>query len=191
MIDTWASILAARGRQDYLGMQKTSEDVSRYVLAITRTRPELIIECGTRHGKSAEWFAGFAPVVSIDIDANCAFTLPPSRYPVTWLCGSSIDPDILARVEELAAGKRVLVSLDSDHEPDHVLAEMEAYGPMVSPGGYMVVEDGIIRAWMGTSSPLDAIEKFLPVHPEWIVDAELEDTFPVTLFPCGWLRKGM
>ena len=51
--------------------------------------------------------------------------------------GSSIDPAIIAQVQGIARGyERVLVCLDSNHTHDHVLAELEAYGPLVSPRSY-------------------------------------------------------
>jgi cephalosporin hydroxylase len=50
---------------------------------------------------------------------------------------------MVERVRALTAGKRVLVIADSDHEKNHVLAEIHAYSPMVHVGGYFVVEDSL------------------------------------------------
>ena len=47
--------------------------------------------------------------------------------------GSSVDPAVVAQVAELAAEvDRVMVILDSNHTHEHVLAELEAYAPMVT-----------------------------------------------------------
>ena len=60
--------------------------------------------------------------------------------------GSSIEPNIIAQVHEIASGyDRVLVCLDSNHTHDHVLAELEAYAPLVSHSSYCVVFDTIIE----------------------------------------------
>ena len=39
----------------------------------------------------------------------------------------------------------VLVCLDSNHTHAHVLAELEAYAPLVTPGSYCVVFDTLIE----------------------------------------------
>jgi len=45
---------------------------------------------------------------------------------------SSIDPAIFAQVQDIAHGhERVLVCLDCNHTHEHVLAELEAYAPLV------------------------------------------------------------
>ena len=41
-------------------------------------------------------------------------------------------------------GERVLVLLDSNHTKAHVLAELEAYAPLVSVGSYLVATDGVM-----------------------------------------------
>lgn len=187
MRDVTASVEAC-GKQDHLGMSKVAPDVRRYETIIRRTRPTLIIETGTYQGQSAKWFTQFAPVVTIDIDPKRTMAAR-NLADVTAICGSSVDPNVLHTVYDLAKGHRVLVSLDSHHSPEHVLAEMNAYAPLVHPGGYMVVEDGIMRYWLHHPGPLDAIESWLKGRPDWAPDMELEDCEPITLFPSGWLVR--
>jgi hypothetical protein len=58
----------------------------------------------------------------------------PAHPRLTYLTASSTDPQVVAQVAERAAGAGpVLVVLDSDHGRDHVLAELRAYAPMVTP----------------------------------------------------------
>jgi cephalosporin hydroxylase len=64
-----------------------------------------------------------------------------------------------------------MVLLDSNHIHDHVLAELEAYGPMVSSGSYCVVFDTVIeylpdglysnRPWARGNNPMTAVDRFL------------------------------
>jgi cephalosporin hydroxylase len=190
VIDVEASVVACR-RQNHLGMTKTLEDVARYERLIRDYRPEVIVECGTFEGISALWFADWAPVITVDISPRLSHPVRRTGGDrVTWIVGrSSVDPTVVNEVAALVDGRRALVTLDSDHSPAHVLAEMNAYAPLVQPGGYMVVEDGIVRQWWHVPGPLDAIEQWLPEHPEWSIDLDIEDMFPVTLFPSGWLRR--
>lgn len=185
-----ASVAAYRRQWDTIpGLVKVAEDLHRYEQIIETTRPEVIIECGTWSGASAAWFADHdVDVITIDTVDNR--TVNHDR--VTYLHGSSTDPDIVRKATELAAGRRTMVILDSDHSAVHVAAELEAYGPLVSPGCYLIVEDTICRFVPGTpvtaAGPLDAVEAFLP-RPGWEHDQELLDLHPVSHHPGGWLRK--
>ena len=95
-------------------------------------------------------------------------------------------------VRERAAGKSVMVILDSDHTRDHVLAELRAYAPIVTPGQYLVVEDSNINGhpvFPGFGpGPMEALQAFLAETGEFEVDRSREK-FLVTFNPGGYLRK--
>lgn len=179
------------------GMLKLDEDLDRYRQIIEDTKPEVIVETGTRTGASAHWFARLGlDVITIDIDGEER----PGKDRITRIVGDSADPGIVAKVAELVGGRRCMVSLDSDHSAAHVGKEIELYGPLVSPGCYLVVEDGIfayatrtLRTAHGlgemVGSPLDAIEKHLDGNPDWSRDVAVERLHPVTHHPAGWWIK--
>ena len=128
-------------RATWLGAQalKNPLDLWIYQEILFETRPALVVETGTYRGGSALYLAsicdlvGSGEVVSIDVE--------PERddYPqhprITYLAGrSSTDADVVGEIRERAAGKPVLVVLDSDHSQSHVAAELEAYAPLVPVG---------------------------------------------------------
>jgi cephalosporin hydroxylase len=164
---------------------------------IAEVKPAILIETGTHQGGSALFFAhlfelmGHGIVVSIDVEKK--HDLAHSR--VVCLTGSSVAPEIVANVQSLAqaAGGPVLVTLDSDHSEKHVSAELAAYARLVTPGSYIVVQDGVIdvlpRFAAGRPGPLPAIDEFLRHHPEFKVDEARSRKFLISHHPKGWLRR--
>jgi cephalosporin hydroxylase len=181
----------------WLGVQalKNPLDLWVYQEIMFETHPELIVETGTYRGGSAFFLAsmcdllGEGDVVSIDIEA--ARDDYPVHPRITYLAGrSSTDPDVVAEVRERAAGRRVLVVLDSDHSQAHVEAELEAYAPLVPVGCYVVVEDsniGHIRPDL-LPGPFEAVERFLARSDDFEIDGEREK-FLITFNPNGYLRR--
>jgi cephalosporin hydroxylase len=181
----------------WLGTQalKNPLDLWIYQEIVVETQPELIVETGTYRGGSAHFLAsvcdlvGRGEVVSIDVE--------PARddYPVhpriTYLAGrSSTDPGVVAEVAERAAGRPILVVLDSDHSQAHVEAELAAYAPLVPLGCYLIVEDsniGQIREDL-MPGPLQAVESFLSRRDDFEIDREREK-FLITFNPSGYLRR--
>ena len=176
---------------------KLTSDLWMYRTIIDDLRPGLIIETGTRFGGSALWFAdqlellGHGAVVTVDID-----DVPgkPTHPRITHLLGSSSDPAVADQVRALLPtdGSPVLVVLDSDHTRDHVLAEMRLFGPMVTPGSIMIVEDTNINghpvfAEFGPG-PYEAVEAFLQENDDFEVD-ESYHLYYVTQNPRGYLRR--
>lgn len=169
---------------------------------IADLKPTLIIETGTAFGGSALFYARQldkleAPggkVISIDIEAN---DLLPKHPRVSFVAGSSIAPDIVDVVTICAQNHpRVMVILDSDHSREHVLAELDAYAPLVTPGQFLLVEDTNINGrpvpidWNGGPGPGPAVDEWLPNHPEFSADP-LAERYLLTMHPGGWLRRAM
>jgi cephalosporin hydroxylase len=154
------------------------------------------VETGTAHGGSALYLAtlcetvGTGEVVSVDIGP---WPDRPAHPRLTYLTASSTDPAVVARVAERATGAgTVLVVLDSDHRRDHVLAELRAYAPLVTPGSYLVVEDTNINGHPVYEAfgpgPMEAVQDFLKERDDFEADRSREK-FLLTFNPGGWLRR--
>ncbi|HZZ80692.1 MAG TPA: CmcI family methyltransferase [Gemmataceae bacterium] len=166
---------------------------------IAELKPALLIETGTNRGGSALFFAhlfdllGHGRVVTIDVERLHDITHPR----ITFLIGSSVAPDIVAMVRGHAeqAGGPVLVTLDSDHTAPHVRAELDAYAPLVTPGSWCLVQDGVIDAMPrfigGRPGPRVAVEDFLRTRGDFELDAERSRKFLISHHPGGWLRRTM
>lgn len=181
-------------------IEKTPSDLARLEVLIDRIHPEVVVETGLHFGGSAKWFAERVPqVVTVDIDAESVGNFDGPRN-VTVFLGDSVDkaPTIRHMAARFARGKPVMVVLDSDHGTEHVYREACAYARLVTPGSYMVIEDGIYHylppgpRWVGNwydGDPLVASVAFLADHSEFVHDRELEDAYPTTQHPRGWLRR--
>ena len=168
---------------------------------IFETRPEVIVECGSLGGGSAVMWASFLEtyaerprVVAIDIEDHMheARQVPIWDRCITFLHGSSVDPAVVAQAAELTAGRPTMVILDSLHTEEHVTAELAAYAGMVTPGCYLIVQDGFVNGhpceddW--GPGPLESIEAFLAVDDRFEVDRTRERMM-FTLNPSGFLRR--
>jgi cephalosporin hydroxylase len=205
--------LAASRRQNAEGCVKTTEDLARYREVIQETRPERVIEIGTFSGRSAVWLAAEI----LKANPRAATGPPPTVFTVdvdqhnideeTWMAGHalgvwhakgrSIDRHITQTAQVWAEGHRTMVVLDGDHSEATVFAELGLYAPLVSVGCYCVVEDTLVRHMPDQmrpdgpyyGNPADAVDAWLPKHPGWTVDLDLEHRHGQTQFPGGWLRR--
>lgn len=191
------------------------EDVLRVQEVVYRTRPDVIIETGIAHGGSLVFYAslckavGSGRVIGIDIEIR-----PHNRkaienhelYPlITLVEGNSIAPEVVKRVKTLVkSGEVVMVILDSDHSRQHVLAELEVYHDLTTPGSYIIVTDGIMKdlhnipggnpMWE-RDNPVTAVAEFVQKHSEFILEEpawtfnESKLSKRVTYWPSAWLRK--
>jgi cephalosporin hydroxylase len=119
---------------------------------------------------------------------------------IQMIQGSSIAPDVVEQVHEIAKRyKRILVSLDSNHTHDHVLAELRAYAPLVTVGSYCAVFDTVVedmpaelsnnRPWGPGNNPKTAVWEFLKSHPEFEIDRDIHTKLLITVAPDGYLKR--
>ncbi len=180
---------------------KCPNDLWIYQELLWEIKPDVIIECGTFHGGSALYYAKLfdimdlpGKIITIDVDAMPDM---PEHERITYLLGSSTSPEIIEKVKNAVKNKKtVMVILDSDHSKDHVLKELELYHNLVTRGSYLVVEDSNINGHPVYSGfgqgpgPMEAIEEFLPKHPEFEVDKQKEK-FLMSFNPNGYLKRVM
>jgi cephalosporin hydroxylase len=191
-----------QGSTSWLGIRtlKCPLDLWIYQEILVRNRPDLIVETGTALGGSAHFLA----TVCDRLDCGRVVTVDwrlregrPEHPRITYLHGSSIAPRIVDQVVgAVRPGERVMVILDSAHERDHVLSELRAYGPIVTPGQYLIVEDTNVNGHPARPDfgpgPTEAVEAFLEEEPgrSFAVDPACEK-FLMTFNPRGYLvRRG-
>jgi cephalosporin hydroxylase len=191
------------------------EDIIRVQEVLYRVKPDVIIETGVAHGGSLIFYASLCKamdrgrVIGIDIEIrphNRAAIEAHEMMPwITLIEGSSTDGSIIDQVSALVQpDESVLVILDSNHTKAHVLAELQAYGPLVTSGSYIIATDGIMSQVVGAprtqpdwswNNPLEAALVFASSNSEFILE---EPAFPfnegviqerVTYWPGAFLRR--
>ena len=83
-----------------------------------------------------------------------------------------------------------MLMADGNHAAEHVFEELVLYGPMVAPGCYFVVEDGIVDLmdWpQYQPGPLAAVQRFLAESSDFEIDGDREK-FILTYAPAGFLK---
>ena len=202
------------------------QDIVAMQELIWQVKPDLIIETGIAHGGSLVFSASMLAqldicegieagvsinpresrrkVLGIDIDIRPhnreAIKAHPMATRIQMIQGSSIAPDVVARVRTIASHhSQVLVCLDSSHTHDHVLAELNAYAPLVSQGSYCVVFDTVVedmpesmfpdRPWGPGNNPKTAVVEYLKTHPEFEIDRSIQHKLLITVAPDGYLKR--
>lgn len=186
----------------WLGVQlvKTPNDIVVMQQIINETKPDLIIETGVYLGGSALLFANLMDLLGIDgkviaVDVDLAAVRPKvHEHPkIELLEGSSTDPEIVARIRAAAErSERVMVDLDADHRAHHVLEELRIYSPLVTPGCYLIVEDGFLGGRPvrpdAVPGPSEALDAWFGEEPPFEPD-RWHERYLLTQNPRGYLRR--
>lgn len=224
----WLSRPIIQYPQDIVAMQEL----------IWQVKPDLIIETGIAHGGSLILSASVLAlldycdavekgemldpratrrrVLGIDIDIRphnrSAIEGHPMSHRIDMLEGSSIAPEVIAQVHEVAMRyQRILICLDSNHTHEHVLAELEAYAPLTSMESYCCVFDTVVedlpnelypdRPWGRGNNPKTAVWEYLRRLDEegrnasdgaplkFDADKVIEHKLLVTVAPDGYLKR--
>lgn len=214
------------------------QDMVAFQEIVWDVKPDLIIETGIAHGGSLIMSAALLSmldycdavnsgkpldpkaagrkVIGIDIDIRAhnrhEIENHPMAHKIHLIEGSSTDNAVVEEVRKIAkSSKRVLVSLDSNHTHDHVLAELRAYAPMASKGSYCLVFDTVVedmpdslfpdRPWGKGNNPKTAVHQYLrelSTQPQlgidgsplsYEIDREREDKLVLTVAPDGFLKR--
>jgi cephalosporin hydroxylase len=202
------------------------QDMAAMQEIIWEVKPDLIIETGIAHGGSLIMNASYLAlldycdaiesgepldpkkpkrrVLGIDIDIRehnrVAIEAHPMSNRIDMIQGSSIAPEIIAQVKDYAKNyNRILISLDSNHTHDHVLAELQAYAPLTSKNSYCMVFDTVVedmpagmfpdRPWGKGNNPKTAVWEYLKSHPEFEIDRSIQNKLLITVAPDGYLKK--
>ncbi len=179
---------------------------------IWAAKPDVIIETGVARGGSMIFMASLLQVigkgrvvgVDIDIRAHNRDTIEshPLASRITLIEGPSTGDETLAKVKaEIPDGASVMVLLDSDHGRDHVLAELRAYGPLVTEGQYLVVADTLLGQGDASQTPTKrskvrypgdepyaALNAYLSETDRFEADAALNGKLVLSSSPGGYLR---
>jgi len=185
-------------------IEKSPLDLWMMQQIIYETQPDFIVETGTWMGGSALYWAHtlngmgleHSRVLTMDVqDCHATAALHPlwKKY-VTFYLGSSTDLDLVSKITALVKGKKTLITLDSDHSMGHVLQELSAYAPLVSPGSYIVVEDthldGVPTDPSFGPGPMAAVRKFLEQGGAKKFEQDLtREAYVMTFNPGGWLKR--
>ncbi len=191
------------------------DDMIRAQELIYAVKPDVLVEIGVAHGGSLIYYASLMKamdkgrVVGVDVEIRPhnrrAIEVHEMSDRITLIEGDSVSEDTVARVrKQIAEDEIVMVFLDGKHTYDHVLRELELYGPFVNRGSYMLAMDGIQRYLVGAprsqedwdrNNPAVAAEDFVKKHPEFVIDVpapifnEGNVTNFVTYWPGAYLRR--
>lgn len=192
------------------------DDMIRLQEVIYQVKPDVILEIGVAHGGSLIFSAslckamGRGRVIGVDIEIR-----PHNRKAIeahelagyiTLIEGDSIAEETVARVRGLIQpGETVLVFLDGCHTKAHVLAELQCYGTVTTPGSYIVAMDGIMKDLAGTprsqpdwtwNNPYEAAREFVAANPDFVIEQppipfnEGTVTQPhMTYWPGGFVKR--
>lgn len=189
---------------DWMGIptRKLVTDVWIYHEIIFETKPDLIIEIGSFYGGSTLFLAqmqemlGAGEVLSIDVSHDYFKAEHPRIRKITADCS---DPAVIEQVRQLVAGKRVMLIHDGDHTAAAVERDLRLYADFVTPGMYLIIEDGVVDLLNPKYSkvggaypeggPLKAARR---VYPEMEDRFELDmrrERFILTTNPRGYWRR--
>jgi cephalosporin hydroxylase len=199
---TWLGVPIIQMPADIVAMQEV----------VWRTKPDVIVETGVARGGSLIFFAsmlqliGNGKVIGVDIDVRAhnrdTIEKHPMSHRIQLIEGSSIAGETLAAVRaQIPSGAKVMVVLDSDHSRDHVLAELRAYGPLVTRDQYLLVADTLLgraqahqtptqraKVWLPGDEPLSALQDYLKETDRFELDRVLDGKMILSSSPGGYVK---
>jgi cephalosporin hydroxylase len=182
----------------YFGVKtwKSPIDFWIYQELIYELKPDVIIEIGNHSGGSTLALAHICDslahgrVIGLDL-SHAAVAASVEAHPrITFMEGDAC-ANFNRVVKLIGPEDHVLVIEDSSHTFENTLAVLETYSPLVRPGGYFIVEDGICHHGLDggpSPGPYEAAEVFVSRTNCFEIDRSRE-AFLITWNPKGYLRR--
>lgn len=182
----------------YLGVKtwKCPIDFWIYQEMIYELKPDVIVEIGNHSGGSTLALAHLCDtlrrgrIIGLDISHSAVDDSVKAHQRVTLIEGDACAN--FEHVENLIKPEdHVLVIEDSSHTFENTLAVLETYSPLIKPGGYFIVEDGICHHGLNggpSPGPYEATEAFVTRNNAFVIDRSRE-AFLITWNPKGYLRR--
>lgn len=143
------------GYQDRLSHWSDIREYLPFLYEQTRSREKVkVLELGCRTGNSTLAFLAGAEVSgghvwSVDVDNVIARTdgMLPWKGESRWsfIYGSDMDPGVYGLLPEVVD----ILFIDTSHEYEHTVRELELYVPRVAQGGVVLCHDTYLTGWPG------------------------------------------
>ena len=182
----------------YFGIPTLQSPIDAWIYQeiIFEVKPDVIIEIGNFNGGSTLSLAHILDnlnkgrVIGVDLYHATVPELVRNHPRITL-----ITSDACAAFEQVKSlikdTDTVLIIEDSSHEYENTLKLLKLYGPLVKPGSYFIIEDGICHHGLAVGpnpGPYEAIEKFTQENTDFSIDRSREG-FLITWNPKGFLKR--
>jgi cephalosporin hydroxylase len=182
----------------YFGVKtwKSPIDFWIYQELMCELKPDVIVEIGNHSGGSTLALAhlcdslGHGRVIGLDLSHATVADSARDHRRITLVEGDAC-ANFERVVKLITPADHVLVIEDSSHTFENTLAVLERYSPLVKPGGYFIVEDGICHHGLNggpSPGPYEAAEAFVRGSNSFVIDRSRE-AFLITWNPKGYLRR--
>lgn len=147
---------------------KNPFDLALYLRLLWQVKPATLIEIGSYSGGSAAWFADMTAAMGLETNIISIDVTPPTLdlARVQFRQGSAARLDAVLKKAELDSLPRPwLVIDDASHRYEDCAATLRFFEPLLRPGEYICVEDGIVDSFgvadRYEGGPNRAIQEFL------------------------------
>ena len=213
------TFLKASYRVDYcyqwdwagLPILQMPEDILTYQEIMFRCKPSFVLETGVAWGGGIALLASVMSLynprgqvlgIDLNLDPSLQGRINALKLPVKIHLhrGSSTADTSFSWVRKhISSSDTVMVVLDSHHTHDHVLEELNAYAPLVTPGQFLIVGDTSVkdlatsterlRPWSASDNPHTALQSFLQSSEDFFQDERANSKLLTSFHPGGYLRK--
>jgi cephalosporin hydroxylase len=171
-------------------------DLIAYQELICRVKPDVIVEVGAGTGGRSLFLASVCEMLDhgqVVAVGGKGDRKRPKHSRLTYVPGDAAAPATVAKVRSIAGTDPAgLVILGSRQPRAQMVAQFDAYAPLVTNGSFVVFEDTIVGGnpvWPTFGpGPADAVVDAQMRNPDFVVDESLVALVP-SFNPAGYLRR--